>query len=81
MQQIDFMQVGGFQVGQAQDEAAGTGVTVLLFDECAPTGVDIVAAAQPAAKRRCLRRSQMRQDCTRWCFRADRRSGWTPRAA
>lgn len=41
MQQIDFMQVGGFQVGQAQDEAAGTGVTVLLFDECAPTGVDI----------------------------------------
>ena len=41
MQQIDFLQVGGFQVGQAEDAQAGTGVTVLLFDECAPSGVDI----------------------------------------
>ena len=41
MQQIDFLQVGGFRVGQAEDAQAGTGVTVLLFDECAPSGVDI----------------------------------------
>ena len=41
MQQIDFLQVGGFQVGQAEDAQAGTGVPVLLFDECAPSGVDI----------------------------------------
>lgn len=41
MQEIGFLEVGGFQVGQAEDEQAGTGVTVLLFDECAPAGVDI----------------------------------------
>lgn len=41
MEQIDIMAVGGFQIGQAHDPAAGTGVTVLLFDDCAPTGVDI----------------------------------------
>lgn len=81
MQQIDFLQVGGFQVGQAQDEAAGTGVTVLLFDECAPAGVDIRGGGPQAAKRRCSRRWRMRQGCTRWCFRAARPSGWTLRAA
>lgn len=41
MQEIGFLEVGGFQVGQAEDAQAGTGVTVLLFDECAPAGVDI----------------------------------------
>lgn len=41
MQEIGFLEVGGFQVGQAEDTQAGTGVTVLLFDECAPAGVDI----------------------------------------
>ena len=33
MQQIDFMQVGGFRVGQAQDEQAGDhGVDALRLD-------------------------------------------------
>ena len=41
MQEIGCLEVGGFQVGQAEDAQAGTGVTVLLFDECAPAGVDI----------------------------------------
>lgn len=41
MQEIDFMSVGGFRAGHAQDTEAGTGCTVLLFDECAPAGVDI----------------------------------------
>lgn len=41
MQEINIMEVGGFRVGQAEDAKAGTGLTVLLFDECAPTGVAI----------------------------------------
>lgn len=41
MNEIGFLEVGGFAVGQAQDETAGTGLTVLLFDDCAPAGVDI----------------------------------------
>lgn len=41
MKEIGFLEVGGFQVGQVEDAQAGTGVTVLLFDECAPAGVDI----------------------------------------
>ncbi len=41
MKEIGFMEVGGFRAGHAQDLEAGTGCTVLLFDECAPAGVDI----------------------------------------
>lgn len=41
MKDISIFEVGGFQIGQAQDERAATGCTVFLFDECAPAGVDI----------------------------------------
>lgn len=41
MQEIGILEVGGFQIGQAQDMEAATGITVLLCDTCAPTGVDI----------------------------------------
>ena len=41
MQEIGILEVGGFQVGQAQDLDAATGITVLLCDTCAPAGVDI----------------------------------------
>ncbi len=39
--EIPISDIGGFQIGHAQNEAAATGCTVLLFDECAPTGIDI----------------------------------------
>ena len=41
MKEIDLLEVGGFRAGHAQDREAGTGCTVLLFDGCAPAGVDI----------------------------------------
>lgn len=41
MKEIDVFEVGGFRIGQAQDEQAGTGCTVILFDKAAPTGIDI----------------------------------------
>ncbi len=41
MREIGILEVGGFQIGQAQDLEAATGVTVLLCDKCAPCGVDI----------------------------------------
>lgn len=41
MEEIGILEVGGFAAGQAQDETAGTGLTVFLFDECAAAGVDI----------------------------------------
>lgn len=41
MREIDFMELGGFRAGHAQDIQAGTGCTVFLFDGCAPAGVDI----------------------------------------
>lgn len=41
MREIDFMELGGFRAGHAQDLEAGTGCTVFLFDRCAPAGVDI----------------------------------------
>ncbi len=41
MNQIDFMSIGGFKVGHAQDVDAGTGCTVFLPDTCAPAGLSI----------------------------------------
>lgn len=41
MKEIDIMEIGGFKVGQAQDDEGMTGCTVLLFDEQAPAGVDV----------------------------------------
>lgn len=41
MEEIGILEVGGFQIGQAQDMEAATGITILLCDTCAPTGVDI----------------------------------------
>ena len=41
MREIDFMEIGGFQVGQAEDEKGITGITVMLMDKQSPTGLDI----------------------------------------
>ncbi|MDO4453055.1 MAG: P1 family peptidase [Eubacteriales bacterium] len=39
--EISISEIGGFRIGHAQDKNGVTGCTVLLFDECAPAGVDI----------------------------------------
>lgn len=52
MQEIGILEVGGFQVGQAQDLDAATGITVLLCDTCAPAGETSGAAAQPRGRHR-----------------------------
>ena len=39
--EISISEIGGFQIGHADDKEGVTGCTVLLFDECAPAGVDI----------------------------------------
>lgn len=39
--EIPVSKIGGFRMGHAQNREAATGCTVLLFDECAPAGVDI----------------------------------------
>ncbi len=41
MNEISIFEIGGLSIGQDQNEKAGTGVTVFLFDECSPAGVDI----------------------------------------
>lgn len=41
MQEIHITEIGGFQIGHAQDETGGTGCTVLLFDQASPAGVDV----------------------------------------
>lgn len=41
MREIGILEVGGFQVGQAQNLEAATGLTVILCDRCSPCGVDI----------------------------------------
>ncbi len=41
MREIDFMEVGGFKVGQAEDTEGITGITVMLMDKQSPAGIDI----------------------------------------
>lgn len=41
MKEIGIMEVGGFTVGHAQDDAAATGCTVLLCDTMRPAGLDV----------------------------------------
>ena len=41
MKEIDFMEIGGFMVGQAEDTDGITGITVMLMDKQSPAGVDI----------------------------------------
>lgn len=39
--EIPLFAIQGFKAGHAQDRAAGTGVSVFLFDTCSPVGVDV----------------------------------------
>lgn len=41
MKEIDFMEIGGFKVGQAEDTEGITGITVMLMDKQSPAGLDI----------------------------------------
>lgn len=41
MKEIGIMEVGGFKVGHAQNEAAATGCTVILCDNMSPAGLDV----------------------------------------
>lgn len=41
MKEINICDVGGFQVGHANDYDAATGCTVILFDSMSPTGIDV----------------------------------------
>jgi L-aminopeptidase/D-esterase-like protein len=45
MRQIDFMEIKGLKVGQAQDLEAATGCTVIICEEGATVGVDVRGGA------------------------------------
>jgi L-aminopeptidase/D-esterase-like protein len=45
MKQIDFMEIKGFKVGQAQDLEAATGCTVMISEKGATVGVDVRGGA------------------------------------
>ena len=41
MKEIGIMEIGGFQVGHAQNLEAATGCTVVLCDRMSPAGLDV----------------------------------------
>lgn len=51
VREIPITEVEGLRIGNAQDQEAKTGVTVLLFDEGAKVGVDTAGAALHPGKR------------------------------
>ena len=76
--EIALTEVGGFQVGHAEDSEAMTGCTAILFDDCSPAGVD-VRGGGPASRETPLL-NPLADACTRSCFPAAPPSGWTPGA-
>ena len=59
--------VRGIEVGQAQDEEALTGCTVLLCRQGAVAGVDVRGSAPGTARPICSIRSTWSKRFTRWC--------------
>ena len=49
LQEIQITNIKGLRIGNAQDDEAKTGVTVLLFDKGAKVGVD-VSGGGPASR-------------------------------
>ena len=41
MKEIGIMEIGGFRVGHAQNDAAATGCTVIICDKMSPAGLDV----------------------------------------
>ena len=55
LQEIPAGRIEGLRIGNAQDEEAKTGVTVLLFDQGARVGIDVSGggpASRPGGRRR-----------------------------
>lgn len=71
--------VHGIRVGQAQNAAAKTGVTVILAShDGAVVGADVRGAAPARARRTCARRKTPWSVPTPWCWRAAARLAWRP---
>ncbi len=58
VKEISITQIRGLRIGNAQDEEAMTGVTVLLFDQGARVGVDISGGGPASRETRWPLRSQ-----------------------
>lgn len=54
MKEIGIMEVGGFRVGHAHDEAAATGCTVVLCDRMSPAGLDVRGGGPASRESRIL---------------------------
>ena len=78
--EIALTEVGGFQVGHAEDSEAMTGCTAILFDDCSPAGVDVRGGGPASRETPLLNPLADAKGCTRSCFPAAPPSGWTPGA-
>ena len=74
--EISISEIGGFQIGHADDKEGVTGCTVLLFDECAPAGVDIRGGLWPSRETPLLNPLPMQLASMQFCSQEDLLLGW-----
>ncbi len=67
MREIGIMEVGGFQVGHAQDLEAATGCTVILCDRMSSAGLDVRGGAPLPGSHRSWPRWLPPRGSTRYC--------------
>ncbi len=79
MKTIDFMEIGEIQVGHAQDEAAGTGCTVILAPKGAVAGVDVRGGAPGTRETDLLNPVNLVQEVHGILLTGALRSGWMRR--
>lgn len=78
MREIGIMEVGGFQVGHAQDLEAATGCTVILCDRMSSAGLDVRGGGPASRESQILAPVAAAQGINAvLLFRAAAPSGWT----
>lgn len=78
MREIGIMEVGGFQVGHAQDLEAATGCTVILCDRMSSAGLDVRGGGPASRESQILAPGGCRPgDQRSAALRAAAPSGWT----
>ena len=53
MKKINITEIKGIQIGQVENQKAGTGCTVIICKDGATAGVDVEVAAQQLEKQTC----------------------------
>ena len=77
MKEIQITEIENMKIGNAQNEQAGTGCTVLLFEKGAPAGLDVRGGGPASRESELLKPMAAAGAIHGFCFPAEAPSDWT----